>query len=265
MMTLRRAVELLESKHWTFAKTMPRNPHFWSVRKDWHAEEEWFSDVVAFILRHGQDEIFGKTRYRVLHANGWKYWNMNETPDGTNLINRCRSYKQAQPYDGLASVYDPMFSAREFAQENQELVAMLGHLGGNVLDVGCGTGLLLDLVPVEHYVGIDPSEAMLRELARKHPDRCAIQTTFEHYVTGAKFHHVVGLFGAPSYVHPTAWARLAAMLQPDARVFLMFYRPGYTPLTHVAMRERGQIPPEIASARDGETFGHYTICREIPS
>ena len=44
--------------------------------------------------------------------------------------------------------------------------------GCKVLDLGCGTGLLLELLALqpEDYVGIDPSEKMLEELQRKFPE-----------------------------------------------------------------------------------------------
>jgi predicted TPR repeat methyltransferase len=40
----------------------------------------------------------------------------------------------------------------------------------HVLDLGCGTGWVLDHLVPESYTGVDCSEAMLAELRRKHPD-----------------------------------------------------------------------------------------------
>ena len=44
--------------------------------------------------------------------------------------------------------------------------------GCKVLDLGCGTGLLLELLALqpEDYIGIDPSEKMLEELQSKFPE-----------------------------------------------------------------------------------------------
>ena len=44
--------------------------------------------------------------------------------------------------------------------------------GCKVLDLGCGTGLLLELLALqpEDYLGIDPSGKMLEELKRKFPE-----------------------------------------------------------------------------------------------
>ena len=44
--------------------------------------------------------------------------------------------------------------------------------GCKVLDLGCGTGLLLELLALqpEDYLGIDHSEKMLEELQRKFPE-----------------------------------------------------------------------------------------------
>ena len=46
----------------------------------------------------------------------------------------------------------------------------------SVLDVGCGTGRVLDLglARPERYAGVDPSGAMLNHLVRKHPSVGAV-------------------------------------------------------------------------------------------
>ena len=69
-MTYAEMVAALEGATWTFAKTMPKNPHFWTARKKWHPAT--FEAVVGFIRDHGETETFWKKKYKVFFLNGWK-------------------------------------------------------------------------------------------------------------------------------------------------------------------------------------------------
>ncbi len=92
--TVTEVQELLEAATWTFAKTRPNNPHFWTLRKQWQ-DPTAFEAVVQFIYDHGEDEVWrDRVRYRVLHLNGWKYWSMNEPASKTTLMNRCVSTRK---------------------------------------------------------------------------------------------------------------------------------------------------------------------------
>ena len=53
---------------------------------------------------------------------------------------------------------------------------MRGKYPPHVLDLGCGTGRVLDLglVAPERYAGVDSSRAMLNMLIRKHPKVAAV-------------------------------------------------------------------------------------------
>ncbi len=87
---------LLEAAEWTFAKTMPDNPHHYTVKKKW-ADPEEFLECVRFIRHHGVVRQWprppAKGRpYLELELGGFKYWTM-EIPGypsdrGTVLINR---------------------------------------------------------------------------------------------------------------------------------------------------------------------------------
>lgn len=82
-----RAGGLLEAAVWTFAKTMPHNPHFWSSKKEW-ADVEAFAYVVGIINSDYKKVRFGNGTYRVWDWNGFRYWTMDWTLASTNLINR---------------------------------------------------------------------------------------------------------------------------------------------------------------------------------
>src|SRR5512147_3247037 len=80
---------LVEQSTWTFARTMPRYPHEYTLRR--HAKDELlFERVVLHIRRHGYTKLFGETRYTYLDLDGWQYWTMGAPLQDTILINRAR-------------------------------------------------------------------------------------------------------------------------------------------------------------------------------
>jgi hypothetical protein len=75
---LARVQALLEAHEWRFAKTMPHNPHWYTLRKTWENDQD-FIDVVHFIRAHGFQEVYppgSKNRYTVCVLGGFKYWTM---------------------------------------------------------------------------------------------------------------------------------------------------------------------------------------------
>lgn len=132
-------------------------------------------------------------------------------------------------YNSIAKYYDSLFIDNQSDVENKEITCMLGNIRGSLLDIGCGTGLLVELIniPPADYIGIDPSELMLRKFIEKHPKyetrlHC---TSFEIY--GQTADNLIALFGAASYLNPDCMKRLE-----NTTVFLMFYKPGYMPATY---------------------------------
>ena len=78
-------------------------------------------------------------------------------------------------YDAIAAQYDSLHKDPESPQGDLAIAGFLREYlapGCKVLDLGCGTGLLLELLALqpEDYIGIDPSEKMLEELQRKFPE-----------------------------------------------------------------------------------------------
>lgn len=76
----------IDTVRWQFAKTMPENPHEYTLKK-W-GNPEMFDRVVMYIREHGYDDWFKGRKYIALNVGEHKYWTMGASLDQTILINR---------------------------------------------------------------------------------------------------------------------------------------------------------------------------------
>ena len=80
---------LFRAVPWTFAKTMPHIPHFWTARREWH-DQELFTQCCQYILDNGRLERFKNFKPKpYLYIDGFRYWIMTNSPEETTIINRC--------------------------------------------------------------------------------------------------------------------------------------------------------------------------------
>jgi hypothetical protein len=232
--------DALLSKRWIFAKTMPKNPHWYTLRREWN-NDSLFDKVVIMMRKTGYTEYYYGKPYTMVNINGMKYWTMGDPMSETILINR-KYIDKPSIYDAIADRYDGLHRDSESIKENCEIIDLLRYESGqSVLDIGCGTGLLLDYISPESYTGIDPSNKMLDVFRHNHPGANIIATSFEEYA-GPRVDLVVSLFGAASYISPGAISRIMEMSKPAGRWFVMFYKNDYRPVTY---------------DRAGITFIHY--------
>jgi hypothetical protein len=75
--------------HWKFARTMPENPHEYSLRRN--AKHSVFDDAIRYIRDVGVIEYFSGKPYKMLHHGGHKYWTMGAPLALTALINRKKT------------------------------------------------------------------------------------------------------------------------------------------------------------------------------
>jgi hypothetical protein len=93
-----------------------------------------------------------------------------------------------------------------------------------------------------HYVGVEPSDNMLRELRHRHPHAATVRTPLRSFVPTAgrsRFDLVLSLFGVGSYLTDAELGRIPLLLKPGGRAVTMFYAPGYTPEVY----RRTKSPP----------------------
>lgn len=130
----------------------------------------------------------------------------------------------AEPlYDAYISEnYDTFYKTSETGLFLRDFLPQ--HIKGRrVLDVGCGTGWLLDyqkgvLLP-ENYVGVDVSLPMARKLKEKHAEYNVINGDVR--CIRGKFDTCLGIFGPLSYMEPAEVEHLSTII--DEKIFLMGY------------------------------------------
>jgi len=77
----------LHLQRWIFAKTMPKNPHYYTLKKSWKFPEA-FEESVILIRKYGIEEKFRGWPYICFNFDGYKYWTMGSPINQTILINR---------------------------------------------------------------------------------------------------------------------------------------------------------------------------------
>jgi hypothetical protein len=80
------AQAFIAESQWTFAKTMPQSPHWYTVRPK--QNDEVFADVVRLIRDEGYIKNFKGRKYTCLDIGEYRYWAMGPA-ETTRVINRA--------------------------------------------------------------------------------------------------------------------------------------------------------------------------------
>ena len=183
-------VSLSASREWIFAKTYAETaPHHYIVQGRTsgvtHDDMVRASRVIHTFGQPGKYCSLTKI-YLVSPDGRYRWWTEDDHFTDTTLVNRATtdfSYGiQNAPstvsrawtaFDGVATTWDAEHPAYhgEAADRSSLLSQVRGPYPPHVLDLGCGTGRVLDLglATPDRYAGVDDSQAMLNMLVRKHP------------------------------------------------------------------------------------------------
>lgn len=183
-------LELAPTLEWTFARTYADSaPHSYAVlgRTAGLARHD-FIRAARVIQTFGQPgKFYGMTNIYLTSPDGrLNWWTMDSDLNRTDLINQAatdRKYGvQNAPstcsgirtnWDEIATLWDQLHPTSDEAASGLRglVAAAAGKYPPSVLDVGCGTGRVLDLgvTTPDRYAGVDSSQAMLNQLVRKHP------------------------------------------------------------------------------------------------
>ena len=183
---LSRAAEL----EWTFAKTYAETaPHHYVVEnRTPGVTHEDMVRAARVIHTFGQPgKYYSLTKIYLVSPDGkCRWWTEDRHFTDTTLVNRATTelfygIQNAPsttsgietPFDGSRDVVGCRHPIAEGEPDRvkQLLAGVRGTYPPHVLDIGCGTGRVLDLglVAPDRYAGVDSSQAMLNLLLRKHP------------------------------------------------------------------------------------------------
>ena len=220
--------ELLDGAIHQYAYTMPGIPHYYTLKKTWRDKDAYVA-MVEFINAHGEVGRWGRQERRYFRANGMQWWAMTTKASESTLTNRCFiDYPVGAAYDGVAATWDRRFDRKRDREAKQEIYRSI-RLEPPILDIGCGTGGLLDYAgrrfAGDDWFGIDPSGAMIAVCVQKHPWTAGrvLRTTLKHFVTRDRYRTIVGMFGSGSYLEEADTQRITDLLAPGGTALLTYY------------------------------------------
>ena len=251
-------VVLENAPEWRFAKTMPQDPHWYSLRKLW--DDGLFNHCVQQIRDYSVSVKFKRSYYKHFRANGWTYWSMGYPVEQTTLINRA-GIPYHNKYDAQSDTYDDLY--RHLDDQSAAMVEMCDLKPGmRILDAGCGTGLVLDFSSIStvdpgRYIGIDNSVGMLSHAVKKHPDHEFRLCAFEHWRTRG-WDRVLMLFGAANHFDRESLKRIPWMLNPGGKAIIVWADKEKT-LCDVNGMPWIDYDPDLFPESTVEKFDHFLV------
>jgi predicted TPR repeat methyltransferase len=156
-------------------------------------------------------------------------------------------------YDRLADSYDAHFTRPVDQWEDARLARLLAPLvnGRAVLDLGCGTGWVLDHLRPASYTGVDSSPAMLAELLRKHRQALTVKASigepgWQLAVPGWGYQVITATWSLQYLGDLAELLAACAGLAPAGVLALHGYLPRYQRRSHAISRPPSRLPGPAA-------------------
>jgi 2-polyprenyl-3-methyl-5-hydroxy-6-metoxy-1,4-benzoquinol methylase len=131
--------------------------------------------------------------------------------------------------DRLKGVFSPWLRRRRFALVQQFIKA------GQVVDYGCGIGLLANFIPPERYVGLDLDDLSLGKARQEFPTHRFFHLS--EFEPDKKFDTLIALAVIQYLPDPEQFLRWAlALLSPGGKVVITTPNPAAEPLLLVGGR-----------------------------
>ena len=183
------------TREWTFARTYAESaPHHYVVqdRTPGVAHDDIVRAARVIQTFGSPGKYYSMAKIYLVSPDGrYRWWTEDKHLTDATLVNRATTDRHygiqnapstatgsATPYDEIATTWDADHPIRDGEADHvrQLLAGTRGTYPPHVLDLGCGTGRVLDLglVTPDRCAAVDSSQAMLNLLLRKHPKVAAV-------------------------------------------------------------------------------------------
>lgn len=140
----------------------------------------------------------------------------------------------------------------------------MGDLKGkSVLDIGSGTGWLLEVVTkkgAKRAIGVEPSMSNFQSSQKLYPNTTTINTSFEKYSDDTKFDYITGLLSVIHIIDlGTAFIKMNNLLSKDGKILLIVSDYNYWKQPRYDYKvEIEDINPDEFVTRTTRSFGPLT-------
>ena len=153
----------------------------------------------------------------------------------------------ATRFDGLAASREAWIARNRYYYEDQKrYYRFLVPEGVSVLEVGCGTGDLLETLNPSRGVGVDISSEMVCVASRKHPRMEFRHVDVERIEPWGETFDVLILADVVGHLHDIeeTLMRLRSFCRPDTRVIVSYYNFLWEPILKAGEKVGLKMPQE---------------------